>query len=106
MHDLMVFSLSCCLFVCCSDSVEEEEVAGDVNSLTLTGLRPFTTYNVSVSARTVKGAGPPATTEFTTEEAGKLSPLSLSLSVCAVCIEWREFQSMCVYMYGVGRWCT
>ena len=75
--------LSVC--VCCSDSVEEEEVAGDVNSLTLTGLRPFTTYNVSVSARTVKGAGPPATTEFTTEEAGKLSPLSLSLCVCAVC---------------------
>ena len=63
--------------------MKEEEVAGDVNSLALTGLRPFTTYNVSVSASTADRAGPPATTEFTTEEAGKLSPLSLS--VCAVC---------------------
>ena len=47
--------------------VEEE---GE-ESLVLTGLRPFTEYNVSVSASTAEGEGPEASILFTTLEEGE-----------------------------------
>ena len=60
----------------CSLELVKVEVGGGDNSFTLRKLRPFTTYNVSVLASTAVGAGPPATEEFTTEEAGEAPTFS------------------------------
>ena len=56
-------------------------VGGETNTLELTGLQPFTTYNVSVTASTAQGEGLPITKQFTTGEAGEWPNGSLSLSL-------------------------
>ena len=42
-----------------------------MSSANVTGLRPFTAYNVSVTASTVDGEGPPAHLSAMTQEDGE-----------------------------------
>ena len=61
-------------------------------STEVSGLRPNTSYNFSVSAMTVAGTGPPAKRFFTTPEGGKAYELPISMLYCraapkAICLE-------------------
>ena len=70
--DILTLTAVSYLYPCCwySEIYTETETGEEV---LLTGLCPFTTYNVSVSASTAVGEGPSQSINFTTLQEGKTS---------------------------------